>query len=307
MSSVVNKDGFSRNVKGRVPADSILEAIRLMEMGREFEVMYYPRVGSPEFVVEQEVVDKSLSLCWSEGMRIKMSVETEDSSRMTWFQGKVTRNNVRDSGLWSYSPWRMLQVTWDEPEVLPNVTAVSPWQVELVPTSHHMHAPFPPMKKLRAQGLELSSDGHGSIVVPQSLTDSMKMGNLTPFPTFPAGMQGARHEFCVPSLSDFLHRNTNQMFSDNFYGIKVPEELNRTQREASSPPSQESIHNHDQDLLGVAACTQTRKVGKGSIQLFGKIIHTNDPDDNSVDGEYAANEGVRSLEFFTIFPTQPVV
>ena len=56
------------------------------------------------------MVDRSLGLYWGEGMRVKMSVETEDSPRMTWFQGTVRRMDIKNSGLWANSQWRMLQV-----------------------------------------------------------------------------------------------------------------------------------------------------------------------------------------------------
>ena len=197
------------------------------------------------------------------------------------------------------------QVTWDEPEVLQNVRAVSPWQVELVPVSPHMQTPFPAMKRLKVPPcFELPSEGHGNLLFHQSITSSVKMGDLTPlfnYSTFPAGMQGARHDLCVPST--FVHENTHNMFlSDNLYGINMHEEFYLTQSEAASPPSQESIHNHSLKLLGVAACKPTRKVSKGSFQLFGQIIHMDQPDDVGAHGEYAEDEAVRSLEFSLAFP-----
>ncbi|ONK70995.1 uncharacterized protein A4U43_C04F3640 [Asparagus officinalis] len=301
-SNVGSKNGFSRNLKGRVPVESIVEGIRLMKVGREFEVLYYPRAGSPEFVVEKEVVDRSLVFDWREGMRVKMSVETEDSSRMTWFHGTVSRKGIKNSCPWSYSPWRMLQVTWDEPEVLPNVRAVSPWQVELGPISTHVQAQFPVFKKLKVpQTPELCSEGNGNIHFTQSLTNSVKMEKTPLFndPTFPAGMQGARHGFGVPSLYDFVHRNTNYMFFNNLYGINMPEELSTSQSEAASPPSQESIHNHGLELLGLAACKQTRKLTKGSFQLFGQIIHINQPNDDNGDGDCTKNEGYNEMQVGT--------
>ncbi|CAN1292638.1 Auxin response factor 17 [Linum perenne] len=47
---------------------------------------------------------------WSSGTRIKMAVESEDLSRVTWFQGTVASAAVPASGPWQGSPWRMLQV-----------------------------------------------------------------------------------------------------------------------------------------------------------------------------------------------------
>lgn len=103
-------DGFSRNVKGRVAAEAVEEAAELAAKGLGFEIVYYPSAGSADFVVKAEKVEGSFSVFWTMGMRVKMAVETEDSSRMTWFQGTVTSARLPDDGLWKGSPWRMLQV-----------------------------------------------------------------------------------------------------------------------------------------------------------------------------------------------------
>ncbi|KAL2231933.1 UNVERIFIED_CONTAM: Auxin response factor 17 [Sesamum indicum] len=88
----------------------VSEAIKNSDKGTAFEVVHYPRFGSPDFVVSAEKVEDALRLCWSVGMRVKMAVESEDSSRMTWSQGTVAATVLPDSGPWCGSPWRMLQV-----------------------------------------------------------------------------------------------------------------------------------------------------------------------------------------------------
>ncbi|GMH17436.1 hypothetical protein Nepgr_019277 [Nepenthes gracilis] len=112
---------FSRNGNGRVSPESVVEAAELAANGLPFEVVYYPKAGSPDFVVAAVKVERGLSVYWSTGTRVKMAMESEDSSRMTWFQGTVSSVVIPDCGLWCGSPWRMLQVAWDEPEVLQNV------------------------------------------------------------------------------------------------------------------------------------------------------------------------------------------
>ncbi|PRQ57956.1 putative auxin response factor [Rosa chinensis] len=53
--------------------------------------------------------EKALKVFWTAGMRVKMAMETDDSSRMTWFQGTLSSAFVPENGPWKGSPWRMLQ------------------------------------------------------------------------------------------------------------------------------------------------------------------------------------------------------
>jgi len=107
--------GFSRNGKGRVPPEALVEAAERAANNLPFEVVYYPRAGLPDFVVAAEKVEEAMSVYWSAGMRVKMAMETEDSSRMTWFQGTVASVVVTDNGLWRGTIWRMLQVPLNLP------------------------------------------------------------------------------------------------------------------------------------------------------------------------------------------------
>ncbi|KAL8538589.1 hypothetical protein ACS0TY_000564 [Phlomoides rotata] len=137
--------------KGNVRAESVVEAASLGATGQTFEVVYYPRSGLPEFVVRESAVRAAMRVQWCSGMRFKMAFETEDSSRISWFMGTVSSVQVDDPFHWPNSPWRLLQVAWDEPDLLQNVKRVNPWLVELVssmPTGH-LSRFSPPRKRAR--------------------------------------------------------------------------------------------------------------------------------------------------------------
>ncbi|KAK6136043.1 hypothetical protein DH2020_030209 [Rehmannia glutinosa] len=91
--------------KGNLKGESVIEAVSLAASGEAFE--------------------------WCSGMRFKMAFETEDSSRISWFMGTISSVHVDDPIHWPNSPWRLLQVAWDEPDLLQNVKRVNPWLVEL--------------------------------------------------------------------------------------------------------------------------------------------------------------------------------
>ncbi|KAL0417717.1 UNVERIFIED_CONTAM: Auxin response factor 22 [Sesamum radiatum] len=118
--------------KGKVKPESVLEATFLAANGQPFEVVYYPRASTPEFCVKASSVTAAMRIQWCPGMRFKMPFETEDSSRISWFMGTIASVQVADPLRWPNSPWRLLQVTWDEPDLLQNVKCVSPWLVEMV-------------------------------------------------------------------------------------------------------------------------------------------------------------------------------
>lgn len=104
-------DGFSRTGRGKMSPAAVAEAVERAAQGLQFEVVYYPRAGwYSDFVVRAEMVEAALNVFWAAGTRVKMAMETEDSSRMTWFSGTVTGAVVPDCGPWRGSPWRMLQV-----------------------------------------------------------------------------------------------------------------------------------------------------------------------------------------------------
>ncbi|KAL9686762.1 hypothetical protein QQ045_031155 [Rhodiola kirilowii] len=185
----------SDDAKGKVRVESVLEAARLAADGQPFEVVYYPRASTPEFCVRASSVNAALRIRWCSGMRFKMPFETEDSSRISWFMGTISSVQVADPIRWPNSPWRLLQVSWDEPDLLQNVKRVSPWLVELVSNMPAIHlSPFSsPRKKLRLpQHPEIQVNGQ----LPMRTFSGSFLGNNSPFgclDTVPAGMQGARH------------------------------------------------------------------------------------------------------------------
>ncbi|KVI06873.1 auxin response factor 18-like [Cynara cardunculus var. scolymus] len=170
-----------RNPKGKYSVESVIEAANLAVNGQPFEVFYHPRASTPEFCVRASIVKAAMRVQWCPGMRFKMAFETEDSSRISWFMGTISSLHVHDQIHWPNSPWRLLQVSWDEPDLLQNVKRVSPWLVEMVSNIPAIHlSPFsPPRKKLR---------------IPQPpdfpLCQLPITSNNIPIPT---SIQGARH------------------------------------------------------------------------------------------------------------------
>ncbi|MQL72757.1 hypothetical protein Taro_005088 [Colocasia esculenta] len=286
-------EGFSRNCRGRVLPEAVVEATTLAGLDHPFEVVYYPRVGSPEFVVRKEVVEAALRVPWSTGTRVKMAMETVDSSRITSFQGTVSCI-VQHSPPFSYSPWRTLEVTWDEADVFQTVKRVSPWQLELVSATPQILTPYPAMKKPRtAQNQELLSDGAGpSTFFRMSDFSTMVMESMSPpifsHNIFPAGMQGARHNpMCVSSLSNFLPDITLRMYPEKLNSNNslpttshVSTELSigcASQSGSLSPPSQNSIYYYGSELFGNAAVNNSSNVMNSSLRLFGTTIHIGQP------------------------------
>ncbi|XP_027332667.1 auxin response factor 17-like isoform X2 [Abrus precatorius] len=281
-------EGFSRSARGRVSARAVAAVVEAAGRKVPFEVVYYPRTGLADFVVKAEIVEEAMKIMWVGGMRVKMGMETEDSSRMTWFQGTVSSASASENG-----PWRMLQVNWDEPEVLQNAKQVSPWQVELVSPVPTLHTAYPPAKRFRAdQGSGLLSgreDREGDPFFPMTGSPNLTIGHLNKellsYDTSPAGMQGARHDlFSASSFSNFLNDNSYPHM-DNFSSgnNKLPRagtvstELNigSPQSDDLSPHSQSSFHSIDTQVAGTH--NGNSKVGSGSIQLFGLMSNVNDP------------------------------
>ncbi|XP_027085933.1 auxin response factor 18 [Coffea eugenioides] len=193
--------------RGRVRAESVIEAASFAVKGQPFDVVYYPRASTPEFFVKASSVSSAMRVQWCAGMRFKMPFETEDSSRISWFMGTIAAVQFADPIRWPNSPWRLLQVTWDEPDLLQNVKRVSPWLVELVSNMPVIHlSPFSPArKKLRLlQHSDFSLDGQ----FPMPSFSGNPLGPSSPLcclsDNIPAGIQGARHAQLGVQLAD-LH------------------------------------------------------------------------------------------------------
>ncbi|KAI5073602.1 hypothetical protein GOP47_0011615 [Adiantum capillus-veneris] len=236
-SDTAGTANFARN-RARVTEKDVLEAASLAAAGQVFEVVYYPRATISEFCVKAHAVRASLQLNWAPGIRFKMAVETEDASRISWFMGTISRVQEADSLVWPKSPWKMLQVLWDEPEMLQGIVRVSPWQIELVSP---MQLPLfsLPKKKPRLSPLpELQLDGMGMSMVTLA---SNLLGHINPWHELAenesAGMQGARHDgsymVTSPNIgpSDIHHSlYGNRLFAPHdLYGttgVRVSTELN---------------------------------------------------------------------------------
>ncbi|KAM1225137.1 hypothetical protein ACFX2G_044890 [Malus domestica] len=293
-------------------AEAVTEVAEMAAEGRPFEVVYYPKAGWSDFVVKAEVVEKALKVFWTAGMRVKLAMETEDSSRMTWFQGTLSTASVPENGPWQGSPWRMLQVTWDEPEVLQNAKRVSPWEVEFVGPTPSIHTTFPPTKRFRAplsHGLLTNAEGEFFFPMMGAANSAMVpfSASLLNYNNFPAGMQGARQDtFCVSNLSHLLSENTPQMCTFNSIGKNEGQKLKRvctelnigsSQSDELSPDSQSSMQSFGMELDGNRLQT---KVGRSSFQLFGKIIYMNQPVEGGFDDvgctEDSGNKGYNETE-----------
>ncbi|XP_010912479.1 auxin response factor 18 [Elaeis guineensis] len=293
--------GFSRNARGRIPAEAVLEAVRLAEMGRPFEVVHYPRASAADFVVGVEKVNAALRVPWTAGMRVRMSVETEGLSRTTVFRGTVSGTTVQDQAQWPLSPWRMLQVTWDEAEVSQHIQSVNPWQVELDSATPQMQTPNSDPKKPRLlQYPNLLMDAEERMFFPMTGMTNKMMANVAPslfsYNMFPAGMQGARHNsISVTKLPSFAPSNTDNLHFDNQCSngmhqktAEVPKELNvasMPQSESSSPPSQGSIHFQHMELPATAVCNPNKENIRPPFQLFGRIIHIDESSDADADAD----------------------
>ncbi|KAJ6432864.1 hypothetical protein OIU84_019989 [Salix udensis] len=283
------------DMKGKVKAESVIEAASLAANGQPFEAVYYPRASTPEFCVKASAVRSAMQIQWCPGMRFKMAFETEDSSRISWFMGTISSVQVSDPIRWPNSPWRLLQVAWDEPDLLHNVKRVSPWLVELVSNMPAIHlSPFsPPRKKLRLpQPPDFPMFGQ----IPMPSFTSKPLRSNSPLccvsDNIPAGIQGARHAQFGLSSSD-LHFNKLQagLFPIDF------QQLDR-----AAPPSRISNSNFTGNtqnsesiscLLTMGNSSQSLKESSDTktphILLFGQLIVTDQQSSQSCSGDTIAN------------------
>ncbi|TYG51459.1 hypothetical protein ES288_D10G259200v1 [Gossypium darwinii] len=293
-SKLMRKD-CNGDPRGRVRADSVIEAASRAASGQPFEVVYYPRTSTPEFYVKASSVRAAMQIQWYPGMRFKMPFETEDSSRISWFMGTISTAKVVDPIRWPNSPWRLLQVAWDEPDLLHNVKRVSPWLVELVTSIPAINLnPFsPPRKKMRLpQHPDISF--LNQIPMPSfsgnSFRSSSPMRCITD--NIPGGIQGARHEPFGLSSSDLRSNKLHSgLFPSGFH------QLDRT-----APPTRLSGDNFCSDnanntnissLLTIGNLTQSLKQSNDSktphIVLFGQLIFCEQRASQSCSGDTVGN------------------
>lgn len=294
-----NLNGGLRKV-GKLSVESVVEAAMLAANGQPFEVVYYPRASTPEFCVKASVVRGAMRIQWCSGMRFKMAFESDDSTRISWFMGTISSVKVKDPISWPNSPWRLLEVAWDEPSLLENVHRVNPWLVELVSNMPPIHlSPFsPPRKKLR---LPQTSD---FLLIGQLPMPSLPNNPLRPSSplccisdNIPAGIQGARHShFSLPSPD--LHFNELQSGTFQF---RFHQQLNN----AAAPPSRiptpttRYIDNLQNDeniscLLTMGNSTPNLEINKEkksspTFLLFGQSILTEQQLSQSSSGDTGGN------------------
>ncbi|XP_010539617.1 PREDICTED: auxin response factor 17 isoform X1 [Tarenaya hassleriana] len=307
------KKGFRRVGKGKLTPEAVAEAMDRAAKGLPFDVVYYPTAGWSDFVVKAEDVEASMAVYWAPGMRVKMAMETEDSSRITWFQGIIS-STFQETGPWRGSPWKQLQVTWDEAEILQNAKRVNPWQVELIVAPNQLHATFPPRKRFKyPHTTGIFSDEDGEVLYSQrGLSDATPPGDISPsllkYSTIPAGMQGARHyHFGSYNSTGFMGEDIPQIYTNNFLNLlsgskRESTELNNGSplSDDMSPHSQSSIQSSGTDPVGNQGPNSAR-VRVNSFQLFGKIINLPEPTESGADEsgyfEEDGSKGSSEIEF----------
>ncbi|PKI68138.1 auxin response factor 18-like [Punica granatum] len=301
-SNGVGSNGGS-NGKGKVTIEAVVEAAKLAASRQAFEVVYYPRASTPEFCVKSCLVKSAMQIRWCSGMRFKMAFETEDSSRISWFMGTISSAQVADPIHWPDSPWRLLQVTWDEPDLLQNVKRVSPWLVELVSNMPAIHlSPFsPPRKKLRLpQYPDFPLEGGQFPLPPMFSGNILGRPGGSPFgcppdTSHPAGMQGARHaHHYALSLPD-LHLNRPQHVNPGPFMSSLSHFL--TPNRTSNGPliSKPSTIDPGSCFLTMKTSGQARKKPEDSktpqLVLFGQPILTEQQISLSCSGNTVSSEG----------------
>ncbi|XP_023511968.1 auxin response factor 16-like [Cucurbita pepo subsp. pepo] len=280
------------NLNGRVKVESVIEAATLAASGKRFEIVYYPCAGTPEFVVRASTVRSAMQIHWYSAMRFKMPFETEDSSRISWFMGTISSIQVADPVRWPDSPWRMLQVSWDEPDLLQNVKSVNPWLVEVVVNMPAIHvSPFLPPRKKPRYPLQAETAVFGHLPMPSFSTNFFEATN--PFQSItasniPAGIQGARHtqfglsssnlQISIPPLRQFpaglkhLEGATPIPVvrgEDSFGGTKSPDNQSHWL----------TVGNH------IQSSKETKETKPDHIILFGQLILPNQQSSNSSSGD----------------------
>lgn len=272
----VNYDSNNKG-KGKLKVDSVMEAAKLAANGQPFEVVYYPRASAPEFVVKASVVRAALRVQWCPGMRFRMAFETEDSSRISWFMGTISSVQVADPIRWPGSPWRLLEVTWDEPDILQNVKRVNPWLVELVSnmTSIHLEPFSPPRKKPRITHFDSQFD----IQIPiPPFSQNTLIPSLLDGTTPSDSIQGARQIQHGASLPELHFRKLQPgLFYSGIHRF-VPPPIISTGFIASNSPNYED----DSNLLSIGYPPQSVRNEynnesngkKPQLMLFGKQIFT---------------------------------
>ncbi|KAE9617492.1 hypothetical protein Lal_00034090 [Lupinus albus] len=264
---------------GKVAAESVVKAVTCAVNGMPFEVVYYPRGSTPEYCVKASSVRAAMQIQWCSGMRFKMPFETEDSSRISWFMGTISSVHVVDPIRWPNSPWRLLQVVWDEPVILQNVKCVNPWLVELVSNTPNFNlSPFSsPRKKPR---FPQTPDFHhiNQLPMPSFYNNHLNHTNsvCSIQDNSSAGIQGARH----------AQFGLNKPQTDAFPGA-LPW-LNHSAQPTRPPRDAYKIKNNV-DISGLLTIGNPSQSSKEPIKakspyilLFGQLIQTEQHNSNII-------------------------
>ncbi|GKV34133.1 hypothetical protein SLEP1_g42546 [Rubroshorea leprosula] len=312
-----NSDGY---MSGRVRIDSVIEAATLAANGQPFEVIYYPRASTPEFCVKASSVRAAMQIQWCPGMRFKMAFETEDSSRISWFMGTISSVQVVDPIHWPTSLWRLLQVQWDEPDLLQNVKCVSPWLVELVSDIPpvHLNSFSPPRKKMR---LPQQPDFLFNEFLVSSFS-SNPLGSNSPLScvtdNVPAGIQGARHaQFGLSSADLHINKLQEGLYSVGFQQLDRAAPHSRNLTKNLFCEKQNSGNTSHLLRIGNPPLSSEGKnaIKTPHILLFGKVIVTEQQSSQSCSGDTVGNSlsegntektGVSSDGFGSALPKNPL-
>lgn len=176
-----------------------------------------------------------------------------------------------------------------EPEHFQNVERVSPWQVEYAGPSASSQ-PFHPLTELTEpryfQPLATRNREPHSVMGQEDPRCGLLNLSLFDSNTHFASMQGARHSSDVSVL---VGGNTHQNLSDEMFQRSEPSilrsgitEVNPGGHQSGSVPteSHSSLRSFGTEIGNL----QSQHGGINSIQLFGKLIYVNTPDESqSVD------------------------
>lgn len=178
-----------------------------------------------------------------------------------------------------------MQIDWDEPDNLKNVPRVSPWEVEhVLPTSARSASSRTKKKRVSP---EFSSSGGGDLFQPVMGLSNSKRGCLDRCDgiyTSSASMQGARQDQFY--LSKFISENINPIFSGGcvnhgmklkFNCISPKMNIGSSQNENLSSNNPSSVHNSGSEVARKVGMDMPTKGVAHSFQLFGKIIHVEEP------------------------------
>ncbi|CAO2813391.1 unnamed protein product [Amaranthus hypochondriacus] len=126
-----------------IRVEDIEDAIEKARNMESFEIVYYPLLGFPEFVVPKVKVDNAQRISWRCEMLVKFWHEFGVYGVPIKCRHTGTVLNIvhreNDVSNWPDSWWRVLQVEWHEnPELLedmPNLQNMSPWELQVYPSA----------------------------------------------------------------------------------------------------------------------------------------------------------------------------